>query len=293
MPCAYDRRMGTFDSADGTRLAYHLAGHLAGTGQPLICLPGGPMIASAYLGDLGGLSAHRPLVLLDLRGTGDSAVPADPETYQRGRQVADVEALRVHLGLDRLDIAAHSAGASLALRYAARHPGRVRSLLLLNPSPRAVDLEIADQDRRELVELRRGEPWFPEAFAAFERIWAGERTEADWAAITPFTYGRWDAAAQAHHDRLESCRNADAGAVYYSADLSDTDAVRAAIARLQVPVRLVAGEYDVSLPPKRAAEYAALFRQAELAVLPAAGHFPWVDDPESFVAAITALDVGS
>lgn len=277
--------MGTFESADGTRLAYHLAG----AGRPLICLPGGPMLASAYLGDLGGLSAQRSLVLLDLRGTGDSAVPADPATYQRGRQVEDVEALRVHLGLDRLDIAAHSAGASLAVRYAARHPDRVSSLLLLNPSPRAVDLEIADQDRRELAELRRGEPWFPRAFAAYERIAAGQRTDADWAAITPFMYGRWDSAARAHNERLEAGRNATAGRLFYAADATGTDAVRAAIARLEVPVLIVAGEYDAALPPKRAAEYAALFPRSELVVQPAAGHYPWVDDPESLVATLTAF----
>ncbi|MFL6190060.1 MAG: alpha/beta fold hydrolase [Actinomycetes bacterium] len=56
--------MAIFDGADGTRLAYHQADE----DGPLICVPGGPMQASAYLGDLGGLSAHRSLVLLDLRG---------------------------------------------------------------------------------------------------------------------------------------------------------------------------------------------------------------------------------
>ncbi|MFB7753268.1 alpha/beta hydrolase, partial [Streptomyces sp. NPDC056121] len=69
--------MPAFTAPDGTRLAYHVAGE----GEPLICLPGGPMRASAYLGDLGGLSKRRRLVLLDLRGTGDSEVPADPSTY--------------------------------------------------------------------------------------------------------------------------------------------------------------------------------------------------------------------
>ena len=120
--------MVTFDAADGTRLAYHRAG----AGRPLLCLPGGPMQASAYLGDLGGLSAHRSLVLLDLRGTGASAAPADPATYRCDRQVGDVEALRAQLGLDRVDLLAHSAGAALALRYAARHP----CLLYTSPSPR-------------------------------------------------------------------------------------------------------------------------------------------------------------
>ncbi|NYF59404.1 alpha/beta fold hydrolase [Micromonospora purpureochromogenes] len=277
--------MPTFDTADGTRLAYHRIG----AGDPLICLPGGPMLASAYLGDLGGLSAHRSLVRLDLRGTGESAVPADPATYRYDRLVDDVEALRVHLGRDRIDLLGHSAGGSLAVLYAARHPDRVARLALVNPSPRPVGLEIADLDRREVAELRRGEPWFPEAFAAFERIWSGAPTAEDWAAITPFTHGRWDAARQAHLAREESDRKPDAAAGYYAAGGPDPDATRSALTRLEAPVLLLTGEYDVALPPKRAAEYAGLFPQGQLAVQPGAGHYPWLDDPESFVRTLAAF----
>jgi pimeloyl-ACP methyl ester carboxylesterase len=277
--------MGSFDAADGTRLAYHQAG----AGRPLVCLPGGPMRASAYLGDLGGLSAHRQLVLLDLRGTGASAVPADPASYRCDRLVDDVEALRGHLGLDRIDLLGHSAGATLALLYAARHLDRVDRLVLVGPSPLAVGLEVTDLDRREVAELRRGEAWFPDAFAAFERIWSGDATAADWTAITPFTYGRWDAAAQAHVAREASERNPDAAAAYYSAGALDPEATRASLARLRAPVLLVAGEYDVALPPKRAAEYAGLFREAELAVQPGGGHCPWLDDPEWFVRTLAGF----
>ncbi|MGB2571675.1 alpha/beta fold hydrolase [Micromonospora citrea] len=274
--------MGTFDGADGTRLAYHSSGD----GPALICLPGGPMQASAYLGDLGGLSAHRRLVRLDLRGTGESAAPVDPATYRCDRQVADVEALRRHLGLERVDLAGHCAGATLALLYAARHPDRVDRLVLLNPSPRPVGVEVTDRDRRELAELRRGEPWFPAAFAAFERIWAGRATADDWAAITPFTWGRWDDAAQAHHEREASWRNPDAAAGYYADDAFDPAAVRSAAGDLRAPVLLVAGAYDVALPATRAAEYAGLFPKGELAVQPGAGHQPWLDDPQWFVETV-------
>jgi pimeloyl-ACP methyl ester carboxylesterase len=73
--------------------------------------------------------------------------------------------------------------------------------------------------------------------------------------------------------------NQDAAAVYYSAGALDPDATTAALKQLNAPVLLVAGEHDVSLPPKRAAEYAALFPNAELAVQPGSGHFLWLDDP--------------
>jgi pimeloyl-ACP methyl ester carboxylesterase len=274
--------MGTLVGGDGTRLGYADLGD----GPPLVCLPGGPMLPAEYLGDLGGLTAHRSLVLLDLRGTGRSAVPADLATQRCDRQVDDVEALRAHLGLDRVDLLAHSAGAALALLYAVRHPGRVRGLTLVAPSPRVVGLDVTDAERREVAELRRGEPWFPAAFAALERIWSGEAADADWTAITPFTHGRWDDAARAAAARADRQRDPDAAARYYGDDAPDPAVVRAALAALRIPVLLVAGEYDVALPPSRAAEYADLFPAARLVVQPGAGHSPWQDDPGAFVRAV-------
>jgi pimeloyl-ACP methyl ester carboxylesterase len=271
--------VNTCYAADGTRLAFHRTGE----GAPLICVPGGPMQSSAYLGDLGGVS---PLVRLDLRGTGGSA-EADPATYRCDRQVGDVEALRVHLGLDHIDLLGHSAGAAVAVSYAVRHPGRVRRLVLVAPTPFAVGLEITDADRRAVAELRRGEPWFPDAFAAFERIWAGDFSGANRKGIAPFHYGRWDAVSQANYAATATEINVAAATAYYAEGALDTDAIRVALAGFDAPVLLVAGEYDVGLPPKRAAEYAALFPNAELVVQPAAGHFPWLDDPASFGQTVT------
>jgi pimeloyl-ACP methyl ester carboxylesterase len=271
------RRMVTFSGTDGTLLTYHRVGDRA----PLICLPGGPMVASSYLGDLGGLSS---MARLDLRGTGESAEPADPATYRCDRLVDDVEALRARLGLERMDLLGHSAGGSLAVLYAARYPELVRRLVLVTPSPRVVGVDITDADRREIAELRRDEPWFPDAFAAFERIWAGEPTATDWDAIEPFSHGRWDDAARATIDGAPT--NDAAASVYYSEGALDPDATKKALAGLTAPVLLLAGEYDVGLPPKRAAEYVSLFPNAELAVQPASGHYPWLDDPKRFAMTV-------
>jgi pimeloyl-ACP methyl ester carboxylesterase len=274
-----------FDAADGTRLAYHEIGE----GPSLICLPGGPMQASGYLGDLGGLSAYRRLVLLDVRGTGESGTPADPDTYRCDRQVDDVEALRVHLGLDRIDLAGHSAGGSLAVQYAAGFPDRIGRLVLVNPSPRAVGVEIADADRGELAELRRAEPWFPGAMAALERIWSGDATEADWTAIAPLSYRRWDAASRANEARSERETNQEAAMAYYSDGAVDPPSTRSALRSLEAPVLLTTGEYDVGLPPRRATEYVGLFPRAELAVQPRGGHYPWIDDSEWLVETVSAF----
>jgi proline iminopeptidase len=274
--------MPRFCAADGTELAYHVRGE----GAPLVCLPGGPGRASAYLGDLGGLSAHRQLIMLDMRGTGESAIPADPASYRCDRLVDDVAALQEHLGLDRFDLLGHSAGANVAVQYAVGHQPWVAKLALISPSGRAAGLEVTAERRREIVHLRREEPWFPEAAAVFER---GAETDDDWEAIAPLYYGRWDAAARAHWAADET-QTSDEAALGFGADGAfDPAATRVAAAAFGSPVLVLAGGVDLPWPPSVVGELAALFPAARFVVQPGAGHYPWLDDPEWFVSVVTAF----
>ncbi|GAA2784782.1 alpha/beta hydrolase [Kitasatospora sp. CM 4170] len=274
--------MPTLIAPDGTELAYRVLGE--GAGAPLVCLPGGPMRDSAYLGDLGGLPAHRRLIVADQRGAGLSATPADPASYRCDRLVGDVEVLREHLGLDRMDLLAHSAAANLAVRYAEQHPHRVGRLVLITPGTNAAGLEVNGDDRREVARLRRDEPWYAAASAAFDAIDAGEAAAADWVTIAPFLYGRWDGTAQAHRAAEESQWNAAAAEVFGSEGAFDPGATRAALAALDTPVLVLAGEFDLASPPHVTARLAALFPRAEFVVQPGAGHYPWLDDADGFVS---------
>ncbi|MFD0308943.1 alpha/beta fold hydrolase [Streptomyces sp. NPDC127119] len=284
--------MADFLAPDGTRLAYREEG-VAGEREPLLCLPGGAMRASAYLGDLGGLSAHRRLVLLDLRGTGESQAPADPATYRCDRQVDDVEALREHLGLDRIDLLAHSAGGDLAILYAARCPRRVRTLTLVAARARALGVDFTAEQRREAAALRRGEPWFEDAHAAYLRIWDGSATDADFDAGTPFFYGSWTTTARAHA-AAEAAQINDAAADVYASEgaFADPAGVRAAVAGLDARVLVLAGELDGGPLPRVAAGVAGLFPRGEAVVQPGAGHFPWVDDPAFFAGTVVKFFAG-
>jgi len=277
--------MPTFSAPDGTRLAYRTIGD----GDPLLCLPGGPMQDAAYLGDLGGLARHRRLLLLDPRGTGDSAIPGDAGSYRCDRQVDDVEALRQHLGLGRIDLLGHSAGVNLAVQYATRHPEAVGRLVLITPSLIGVGIPVPGEMRRETAQFRKNEPWFPAAVVALAAIGAGKATDADWAAITPLRYGRWDEAAQRHHAESNGRINMAAAEVFGSDGAFTPDATRAALATFAAPVLLLAGEFDLNSPPPAVAEYAALFPDATLVVQPEAGHQPWLDDPDLFVATVAAF----
>ncbi|MEU2391238.1 alpha/beta fold hydrolase [Streptomyces sp. NPDC007369] len=282
--------MPSFTTRDGTELAYHVKGK----GEPLVCLPGGAMRASEYLGELGGLTAHRTLVLLDLRGTGDSAVPADTATYRADHQVADVEALRLHLGLERMDLLVHSASGNLGLLYAAAHPERLRRLVMVTPTAWAVGLERDPQQRLADARIRAGSEPYDTAIAALRRILVdGSDSEGERDLVMPLAYGRWDETARAHAAGNGRQQNAEAAAAFAGPGAFDPSATRAAIRRVGGEVLVLAGELDPHPRPDLAAELAACFPRGTVDVQPEAGHFPWLDDPGWFTARVEGFLAGA
>jgi proline iminopeptidase len=277
--------MPRFVSYDGTELGYRVVG----AGLPLVCLPGGPGRAAEYLGDLGGLGRSRRLVLWDPRGVGASADPADPETFRADRLVGDVESLRAHLGLDRMDLLAHSAGAVLATLYAAAYPQRLSRLVLVTPGLAAVGVKGTTEQLRAAVALRAAEPWYPAALAGLDRILAGEMSMEAFRASRPFFYARWDEAAQANATAGVSQRHQAAREGFFAGAAIDPPAARAALAKLTAPVLLYAGDQDPMVPPAAVREAAPLFHDVTVVVQPGAAHFPWVDDPAAFAAAISSF----
>lgn len=279
--------MTTFSSYDGTRLSYTELG----AGPRLVCLPGGPGRASAYLEDLGGLSADRTLVLLDPRATGRSEVPADPASLRFDRLAADVEALREHLGEERLAVLAHSAGTMVAQAWAAAHPERVAALVLVTPSGR---LQGSDRtDVPELVAARADEPWYAEAREAYDAMEfapPGQQQQL-WRMLRPFMYGSWDERTQAHAATAETqtSRRAELGFAPARPEDVDVPGLLARLGEVTAPVLVLGGERDALTGVAAVRAVAACFPAASAVVLPRAGHFPWVDEPEAFAAAVRTV----
>ncbi|HEX6328730.1 MAG TPA: alpha/beta hydrolase [Jiangellaceae bacterium] len=277
--------MPVLSTHDGTQLAYRVLGE----GTPVVCLAGGPMRDSVYLGELGGLPDRVQLIILDYRGTGRSRPPTDPATYRCDHLVADVETLREHLGLEEVNLLAHSAGADLAVLYAVRYPHRISRLVLITPSTQSVGIEVTSDMRREVVQARSDEPWFDAASAAFEAIQHGRATNDDFAAIAPLTYGRWDAAAQAHRAQADQQRNAEGAARFAADGAFDPPGTRTALGSFTAPTLLLSGDLDVSAPQRVVAEFAGLFPNATLVTQPGGGHYPWLDDPAWFTTTVATF----
>jgi len=277
--------MPTFTSYDGTVLSYREIGE----GLPLVCYPGGPGRSVEYLGDLGGLSGSRRLTLLDPRGVGESADPADPASFRVDHLVNDLESLRVHLGLDQLELLAHSAGSILATLYAAAHPDRLSKLLLITPGLAAAGVDLTDELLNAGLERRSSEPWYTSALEAMEKISAGSRSMEAYHASRPFFYGRWDETARAHAAVGVSERHQAAREGYFAGITIDPPAIAADLKKLTAPVLLYAGDQDPLVPPAMVQQAAPVFPDATVIVQAGSGHFPWVDDPETFAGNVAAF----
>jgi pimeloyl-ACP methyl ester carboxylesterase len=273
----------SFSSYDRAPLTYTEVGE----GPRLVCLPGGPGRAVAYLEDLGGLSAHRTLVLLDPRATGRTEVPADPSTLRFDRMAGDLEALREHLGLEVLDVLGHSAGTLVAQAWASAHPARVGSLILVTPSDR-----LQGGSRSDVAAIREtfaGEPWYAEAAEAQEMLEDAPPSQRSSMERTtrPFFYGRWDARTQEHAataDR-QSSKRALLGFGFGAEEL-DLPAMLLGLGAVTAPVLVVGAERDTLTGVVSVQLVADCFPQAATVIVPGAGHFPWVDEPEGFVSSV-------
>jgi proline iminopeptidase len=121
-------RTGRLALSGGHEMYFEECGNPAG--KPALVLHGGPGGGiSPFLRQGHDPAAYR-IILFDQRGCGQSTPYAGLEGNTTWDLVADIEALRAHLGIDRWQVVGGSWGSTLALAYAVTHPGRVTEMVL-------------------------------------------------------------------------------------------------------------------------------------------------------------------
>ena len=126
------RAQGTI-AVPGGRVWYERLG--AGDRTPLLTLHGGPGAAHYYLQPfLDRMAAHRPVIVFDQLGCGESEKPDDPALWTLDRAVAELDAVRVALELERCHLFGQSWGGWLALEYLCRGRTGVDGLILASTS---------------------------------------------------------------------------------------------------------------------------------------------------------------
>jgi len=109
-----------------------------GSGPPLLLLHGHPQTHVMWHLVAPALARHFTVVLMDLRGYGDSSrPPSDVEhaAYSKRSMALDGAKVMQHFGFERFGVLAHDRGARVAHRLAQDLPSRVTRMLLLDIAP--------------------------------------------------------------------------------------------------------------------------------------------------------------
>jgi 2-succinyl-6-hydroxy-2,4-cyclohexadiene-1-carboxylate synthase len=248
--------------------------------QTLVLLHGFTGSAANWIDLFPALQAPgRRLIALDLPGHGHSAAPADPGRYAIEQSCDDLCAALRALGVGACEavLLGYSLGGRIAL--AAACSGFLRALILESASPGIADP--AERELRRQSDALLAERIESAGVAAFVHEWeqlplfASQRTlpEATRVALrTQRLRNRAQGLAQ-------SLRGAGAGV---------QTALHARLPALDLPVLLLAGERDNKYC-RIACEMAALLPQAQLTLVPAAGHAIHLEQPADFCRLVNAF----
>ncbi len=257
-----------------------------GLGPPVVVLHGGWGAEHSYLVDaVAGLEGQFRFVHYDQRGSLRSPAPVASISVEQ--HVADLEQLRVALGLEQLDLFAHSMGSMLAMCYLEAHPDRVRSLTLLAPvlpcSPQNAAEGAAEEDMQRRARALSDREAVHEELRRLgldgDGLTARQRTIA------------WRVRfAGVNLADVRGWRRLGGGQVFYDAaagkaagdTMPEDYDFRPALAALEDRCTVLVGDHDfVDLGAERLrATYGALER-AHFTVLAHAGHCPWIDRPQA------------
>lgn len=267
----------------GSELAYHVHGQ----GPIVVALPGGPGFSGTYL-RMPLAEAALTVVYLDPVGTGGSARLAEPAGYGRARDVADLEALRQHLGLERINVFGHSAGGFVAQQYALTHPERVERLVLCSTT--ATTGPDFDASLGAELQARAGRPWFPDAAAALSAFYSRPVGDEESRALL----GRaWPLYFIAHEHAPDVAARLLASLEFNVARLQQAPPepfdFRPALASLRTRALVMVGAADFLCSQRLAGLLHAALPGAQLVTFPSSGHMPHAEEPEAFAAALTAF----
>jgi proline iminopeptidase len=269
----------------GGRVWYRSVGE---GGVPLLCLHGGPGMAHDYLDPLEDLGDRRQVIFYDQLGCGRADRPDDTSLWTVERFVAEVEAVRSALELDRFHLFGSSWGGMLSMQYILDYrPYSVASLLMAgSPAsmPRWVEgckqlLAELPSAVREVIERHEAEGFTscPEYVAAVSVFYqrhvcrlqpwpAG--VERTFAAMSPVVYGTMNGPSEFTVTGL----------------LRDWD-IFDRLGEISVPTLVMGGRYD-EIRVDHLTDIHRAIAGSQLVIFEQSGHTPFHDERELFMRTV-------
>lgn len=278
-----------FIAPDGVRLSFARAGE---EDRTLLVLNGFYLFE-----DFAFLAESRTVVGLDLRNRGHSEWIRDPSKLSRGVQqdVDDIDAMRRHLGVERVDLLAHSYAGVVAMLYATRYPAHVGRVVLISPMQPDADAEypegLANRDDRlqEFVaaagtlQVQR-QTYSPQEFCrAFWELLRGLYVFDPEDARKLHHWEACDLDTELHFMRYWS--------EFLMPSIQRLDFGAAGTAEATMPILVIHGTKDRSAPYGGGRDWAGLLPNARLLTIEDVAHAPWIEAPGEVLEPIrTFLD---
>jgi proline iminopeptidase len=263
---------------NGTDLYYEVIGE----GRPLMLMHGGLGLDHTYFRPwLDPLAAHYQLIFYDHSGNGRSPRPQGFDGVSHATWADEADALRAHLGLDRIVLLGQSYGGFIAQEYALRHPDRLDGLILLCTAPALDYPEVifANAQRRgtpeqiAVVAEDLGKP--AENDEAFRRLWN---------TIVPLYFKRYDPGIA---EAVDTQTHYSAGAFNHSFGVClPTYNTTARLPEISTPTLILSGREDWITPPEQGERMRALLPNAEFVIFEESGHFPFVEEQQAFLTTV-------
>lgn len=250
----------------------------AGPAPPLVMLHGLTGHRDDFAPRMDELCDAGRLLAPDLRGHGDFTRTGRAESCRFAQLVDDLRALLDAWGLERCHLLGHSFGGMVALRFVLAHPGRVRSLVLMDTAPFCPEAYTRESfEKAGAIARGRGMAFLQ------ERVERAARRNPSPSASDRQT-GKWAARYWAHHRRRYGAMDPVAyGAL--GTQMVEQEPVTGRLAEIGCPTTVLVGAEDEEF----LAGADALARgipSARRVTLPDAGHHPQMESPEAWLAAV-------
>lgn len=235
-----------------------------GTGTPLVLLHAFPLSSAMWLEQREGLGGRFRVITPDLRGFGGSVLGEDEPSIDL--MADDVARMMRSKGLDRAVVGGLAMGGYVAMALCRRHPERVVGLVLANTS--------AGPDPEPEVRLRQAARLEAEDSV---RVLVDEVLPRMVGPTTyrqrPLVYGRVRGLVQATPVRA---------AAWALRAIASRPEAFVTLRGIKVPVLVMAGAEDELATQDDARAMVEALPNAELLVIPRAGHLSAVEQPELF-----------
>lgn len=262
-PANLSRDEQRFVAVPGGRIAYDVVGD----GPLVVLVPGMGDLRSTYrfLAPLLCAAGYR-VASVDLRGHGGS--DAGFSAYGDGETSRDVGAVVDELGGPAV-VVGNSMGAGAAALLAAERPELVRALVLVGPFVR----NGASAFQRLFLRLAVARPWAAVAWASYlPKLYSGRR---------PADFEEYRALVKA------SLQRPGYASAFSRTTRTDHRVVERRLPDVSAPALVVMGERDPDFrSPRDEADWVAARLDAEVVMVPDAGHYPQSQQPEAVAGAV-------